>query len=353
MLKLNAELPRALGLWFSHHARYMPWRAEPTAYRVWVSEIMLQQTQVVTVIPYFERFLKRFPSVEKLARADEEDVLSMWSGLGYYSRARNLHKAARVIAESGMPTTRTEWLELPGVGEYTAGAVCSIALNLVEPILDGNVERVLSRFHRVGVGKKGLAGFKLRLWGLSRQWVEVGAAAGVEPRALNQALMELGALVCEPRAPRCASCPLRASCGAFRAGVVDRFPPVVKRAKVIDVSETVHLFFCEGRVLVQKREKGQWRAGLWDLPLAVPSWVKKLRPQSAGEEIHTQHIVTHHRIKRTTRVWKLARASGPAPAGYAWVTPLKPELATGAAFGKCVRKALATLSLKGGPKLVS
>ncbi|MGK5085911.1 A/G-specific adenine glycosylase [Bdellovibrionota bacterium FG-1] len=339
---VSPALVRGLAQWFSQHARLMPWRTDPTPYRVWISEIMLQQTQVVTVIPYFERFMKRFPTVLKLARAPEEEVLRLWSGLGYYSRARNLHKAARQIVETGMPLTRAQWLELPGVGAYTAGAVCSIALNLPEAILDANVERVLSRVYRVGLGKKGVGDFKRKLWARSQEWVAAGVAAGVSPRDLNQALMELGALVCLPRGPRCGECPLRGGCLAFGADVLERFPPSLKRAKPVEVSETVHLFLCDGKVLVQKRMEGQWRAGLWDLPLKIDSWVKKLKPRLVGE-VSTQHIVTHHRITRVTRVWKLGRVGVRArtPAGFAWVAPARPELATGAAFAKCVRKALA------------
>ena len=157
-----AKIFKEFGAWFERQQRVLPWRDQPTLYRVWVSEIMLQQTQVITVVPYFERFIAKFPDVHALARATEAEVTAQWAGLGYYSRARNLRKGAIAIeAEGRFPATRAEWLEIPGVGDYTAGAILSIAQNLPEPILDGNVERVLSRVRRVSRAR-GDAAFKSR-----------------------------------------------------------------------------------------------------------------------------------------------------------------------------------------------
>jgi len=171
--------------WFERQQRILPWRENPDTYRVWISEIMLQQTQVVTVIPYFEKFIARFPTVQALAQAPEEDVLLHWAGLGYYSRARNIHRAAKIIDQAGcFPSTREGWLEIPGVGHYTAGAILSISLNQPEAILDGNVERVLSRARRVS-RMKGDSFYKERLWRLSRIVVERAFDLKIPPRAAN------------------------------------------------------------------------------------------------------------------------------------------------------------------------
>src|SRR5512145_3517829 len=202
-LKTNAKLlQRSLLRWYKKHSRALPWRDEPTPYRVWISEIMLQQTQVKTVIPYYNRFLERFPNVETLAKAREEDVLALWAGLGYYSRARNLHKSAALIVHryGHFPADFDTILALPGIGRYTAGAICSIAFNQPKPILDGNVMRVLARLYGVA-GDPRAARPNARLWKLAEDLV-LRAAKTRQPRAcshLNQSLMELGALVCTPK----------------------------------------------------------------------------------------------------------------------------------------------------------
>jgi adenine-specific DNA glycosylase len=173
---------RSLGQWFERTSRVLPWRETPSPYRVWISEIMLQQTQVVTVVPYFERFLARFPTVESLAQASEDDVLLNWAGLGYYSRARNVHATAKqVAATGGFPASREAWLELPGVGPYTAGAISSIAYDQVEPILDGNVERVISRVKALD-RSRGDSAYKGHLWKLSGLSVQMAAEVEVRPR---------------------------------------------------------------------------------------------------------------------------------------------------------------------------
>ena len=200
-VKNPSHITRDLSSWFKKNARVLPWRSNPIPYWVWLSEIMLQQTQVATVIPYFEKFIKKFPTVHDLAQASLDEVYSLWAGLGYYSRARNLHKGAvemsRLIHEGkGFPKSRTEWLEIPGVGEYTAGAICSIALNQAEPIVDGNVVRVLSRVDAI----RKLDLKKTKIWDIATELVQ---QKRVEPRILNQALMELGATICKPKNPKC------------------------------------------------------------------------------------------------------------------------------------------------------
>lgn len=325
--------PRALNQWFATSQRVLPWRSEPTLYRVWISEIMLQQTQVVTVVPYFERFLRKFPSVELLAAVDEADVLALWAGLGYYSRARNLRRAAQQIVAAGdFPRDREGWEALPGVGPYTAGAILSIALDLPEAILDGNVERVLSRVHRVDRAA-GDAAYKSALWDHSRELVAVAAHEGVKPSVLNQALMELGAVICTPRSPRCGECPIAADCEARRGGVQAEYPPRKARKAWVDVREEVHCWISDDavgvpRVLLRRRAEGEWRAGLWDFPEAAPA--AGALPREVGQ-VQTRHVVTRHRIQRTTHIWNLARP----PRGQAdrrWVSLERPEVPVGAAL---------------------
>lgn len=336
---------QALGAWFERQKRVLPWRDEPSLYRVWVSEIMLQQTQVVTVVPYFERFLRRFPDVESLSRAAEEEVLGLWAGLGYYSRARNLRKGAqKIVADGRFPRTREEWLEIPGVGQYTAGAILSIALDLPEAILDGNVERVLSRLRRVG-REEGDAAYKEKLWALSRECVTKGAKAGVRPSVLNQALMELGATLCTPRAPRCGECPLRKACRARAKKDVEAWPPKRKKREWLEVGEEVHwISDQDGRVLVRLRDSGEWRSGLWDLPESFPDRLSGQSRAKALGSVETRHVVTRHRIHRVTQVWKLKLKPVPAKDSLGkkeklrWILPNESEVPVGSAFVKTMKK---------------
>jgi len=220
----QASLRHDLLSWFDRHRRDLPWRRTQDPYRIWVSEIMLQQTRVEAVLPYYERFLARFPSVDVLASAPIDDVLALWSGLGYYRRARQLHAAARRIAEAGeFPRTLDRLLELPGIGAYTAAAVASIAFGVAAPVLDGNVERVMAR-------RLALAEDPRR--GASRARLSAAAATLLDPSRpgdSNQALMELGATLCLPRQPRCLLCPLRPGCGAAAEGRPELYPPPRRR----------------------------------------------------------------------------------------------------------------------------
>ncbi len=226
MTPSEASLRRDLLSWFDRHRRDLPWRRTRDPYRIWVSEVMLQQTRVEAVLPYYERFLARFPSVDDLSSAPIDDVLALWSGLGYYRRARQLHAAARRIADAGQfPRTPDGLLELPGVGSYTAAAVASIAFGLNVPVLDGNVERVLAR-------RLALAEDPKR--GSSRALLMAAAAALLDPSRPgdgNQALMELGATLCLPRQPRCELCPLRPGCVAAGEGRPEMYPPPRRRRR--------------------------------------------------------------------------------------------------------------------------
>ena len=224
----RSERARLLS-WYRASARDLPWRRTRDPWAVWVSEIMLQQTRVETVVAYYERFLERFPTPAAMARAPEDAVLSVWSGLGYYRRARLLHAAAKLVVRDhagAVPRAREVRLTLPGVGRYTAGALGSIAFGLAEPIVDGNVARVLSRLRAIEA-PLGSRASDAALWAEAEALV-----VGADPGALNQALMELGATVCTPRAPRCDDCPIRASCRARAADRVDTLPlPRTRAAK--------------------------------------------------------------------------------------------------------------------------
>lgn len=241
----------------------MPWRDDPTPYRVWLSEIMLQQTRVDTVIPYFERFLERFPTVEALADAELQDVLKGWEGLGYYSRARNLHRAAgMVVRERGgeIPDTVDALRELPGLGPYTAAAVASIAFGRPEPVVDGNVLRVFTRFFAIDedIRKPRVRDELVRRL---RPAIEVS-----DPSDFNQAIMELGALVCTPRDPACETCPLAGGCRALDQGRVGELPVKSPAKRTPHHEIGVGVVWRGDRILIARRRDDQMLGGLWEFP---------------------------------------------------------------------------------------
>ena len=247
----------------------MPWRENRDPYRVWISEIMLQQTQVATVIPYFERFIKRFPTVKDLAAAPLEDVLQLWSGLGYYSRARNMHRGAKLIVErfdGKIPESSEEIREITGIGAYTAGAILSIAYGKPEPIVDGNVARVFSRLLRIhGDVRKGEP--NKQVWEAARELVMSGADQGLDPGDINQGVMELGATVCTPRAPTCESCPLSHGCQARKHKQQEQYPQIQKRAA--SPVWRLRAWVIEngaGELLFARRAPEGLFGGLWELP---------------------------------------------------------------------------------------
>ena len=251
--------------WYDRQKRDLPWRRTRDPYAIWLSEVMLQQTQVATVIPYWERFLQRFPTVEALAAAPLPDVLAGWRGLGYYSRARNLHRAAQeVVARFGgkLPSTAAELLTLPGFGRYTAGAVASIAFGEPAPLVDGNVARVLSRLFEVE-GAPGDRVREARLWALATELVH-----GERPGDFNQALMEHGATTCRPESPLCLLCPVRDACLAFRKGRVDELPPAKVRATPKKLTLALAVWPHAGTLLFARRADTGLFGGLWELPAA-------------------------------------------------------------------------------------
>ncbi len=282
---------RKLLRWYAAHARTLPWRATKDPYAIWVSEIMLQQTRAAAVVPYFERFLARFPNVEALARAREEEVLAAWSGLGYYGRARNLHRAAELIAAQGrFPRDYATIRQLPGVGEYTAAAVASIAFGLPHAAVDGNVVRVLSR---LTCTSEGLVGLALEL--LDR----------TDPGRYNQSLMELGAMVCLPGEPKCAMCPVAGLCEAKRQGRLRDFPVKKRRQARVRVAKTLLIVERRRELLLRRRN------GFWELPEAGD-----LPKAAAGEELgRFRHSIMNHNYVFTA---VSARAPG-TPEGFRWV----------------------------------
>ena len=249
--------------WFDTHQRAMPWRETPSPYRTWISEMMLQQTQVDTVIPYFGRFIKRFPTVEALATAPLDDVLKQWEGLGYYSRARNLHKAAQqvVAVHAGvLPTTYTELQTLPGIGPYAAAAIASIAYAVPVPVVDGNVLRVFARFWGLETD--------IRLPRIRQEIFDrlMPVIATQTPSMFNQAIMELGALVCTPKKPQCARCPLQPHCVAYATDQTETLPVKAKAKPVPHYVIGVGLVRYQGQILIAKRKESGMLGGLWELP---------------------------------------------------------------------------------------
>jgi A/G-specific adenine glycosylase len=254
---------RRLLAWYRRNARVLPWRGTGDPYHVWLSEIMLQQTQVATVVPYFHRFLAAFPTIDALAKAPEEAVLRQWEGLGYYRRARQLHRAAAVVvAEHAgqFPREAEAVRRLPGVGRYTAGAILSIAFDQSQPILEANTQRLHARLLALD-GNASQAENQRRLWSWAKQ-VLPSRGAG----ELNQAMMELGAAVCVPRQPRCNECPVEALCLARRAGLQQAIPPRARRPVSEAVRHAAVVVEQRGQVLLVRNEERQRWAGLWDFP---------------------------------------------------------------------------------------
>ncbi len=278
--------------WYHGHARDLPWRSSQDPYRVWVSEIMLQQTQVERVKEYFHNFLERFPTVFDLAKAEEAIVLKYWEGLGYYRRARQLHLAAKEIVsehEGEFPQSIRALQQLPGIGRYTAGAIASIAFDLPEPILEANSRRVLARLIHYD---SPLAGNKSEqpLWDVAAALVPRDGGAG----AFNQALMDLGSLVCRPVSPFCEECSLVDHCQAYQLGSVDRIPNVPKRKLIKKLDEKVYVLVHEGKLLVVRRQPGEWWEGLWDFPRAIPEHMSLRGSQRRLGSIC--YSVTNHKI---------------------------------------------------------
>ena len=336
-----SAIAAALLAWIdAGNLRDLPWRTEPRdPYAVWVSEIMLQQTQAATVIPYLQRWLERFPTVEALAAAEPDDVLKAWEGLGYYSRARNLHKAAGVVVQQHggrLPDDRRGLLALPGIGRYTAGAMLSLAFGQRAAVLDGNVRRVLARVYDVD-GEIGKSATETQLWHLAQELVEA-----VEPRQagpLNEALMDLGATVCLPQGPRCLLCPLYALCLARQRGTQEERPVRKARKPLPHFDVTAAVLRRPGQpeqFLIAQRPPEGMLGGLWEFPggkrhdgESLPDCLRREMQEELAVEVAVgepvavvRHAYTHFRI--TLHAFECQLLAGePQPIGVAdwrWTT---------------------------------
>jgi len=328
---------RHLLAWYDDHGRHdLPWQHPASPYRVWVSEVMLQQTQVGTVVPYFERFMAAFPDVESLAAAPVDRVLELWTGLGYYARARNLHRAARaVLAEHGgeLPRGVEALSALPGIGRSTAGAIASISQGLRAPILDGNVKRVLARFHAVD-GPVATAATQQQLWRHAETHTPRSRVADY-----TQAIMDLGATLCSRRAPHCGACPVAPRCAAQRQGRPERYPErAPKRPKPTRAAAFWLLVDSGGRCLLERRPPSGLWGGLWTPPerpleqdeaalldeLGLPAAAVAERFEAPP----FRHSFSHYHLHITPRTLRLDRSPSTVADGdrFRWVDPAVPAV---------------------------
>ena len=320
--------------WYAHHGRELPWRGQSDPYMVWVSEIMLQQTRVESVIPYFERWMEHFPNIHVLAAASEQDVLLVWEGLGYYSRARNLYKAARIVVDDfggELPHDLTALRQLPGIGRYTVGAIASIAFGLDVATLDGNLRRVFARVFDVSVPADSPKGEGI-LWALAEKHLPKGHAGDY-----NQALMDLGATLCLPRNPACLLCPISKLCKARALGLQEQRPVLKPKPGVPHYTVTAAVLRRDGKILLAKRLSKGLLGGMWEFPggkvengeTLAACLVREIR-EELGTEIQVgealgiyRHAYTHFRITLHAFLCELTEGE-PKPieaAALAWVDP--------------------------------
>jgi A/G-specific adenine glycosylase len=301
--------------WFDRHARDLPWRVEPRdPYAVWVSEIMLQQTRVATVIPYFERFMRRFPTVESLALAPADDVLAAWSGLGYYRRARAMHAAAKQIVEGGhssLPGDHAALLRLSGIGQYTAAAIASIAFGQPVAVVDGNVVRVLSRLTDDGEPMDTVSA-RRRIQSLADRLIDPD-----RPGPFNEAMMELGAVVCTPRSPSCGDCPWQERCLGLRAGRAEQLPVTLGRDASPHVALEAFVLLDQDRVLLCRRRAKGLFGGLWEPPMseAGREGLRRLEELVGrkGQRVRGKlvHVLTHRVLEVRVTRWLVERKCVP------------------------------------------
>ncbi len=329
---MTALSVRVLG-WYDQHGRKdLPWRQHHDPYRIWVSEIMLQQTQVVTVIPYYQRFVAQFPTVQALATAPVDEVLHLWTGLGYYARGRNLHATAKILVDDyhgEFPREIERVCQLPGIGRSTAGAILAFAFGQRHPILDGNVKRILTRYHRL-TGWPGRRSVEQQLWELAEQHTPNTRIADY-----TQAVMDLGATICRRVAPRCEACPLRKQCAAYRCGDPRAFPtPAPRRDKPAKAVSMVMIRNTDGVLLERRPATGIW-GGLWGFPECAPgadirATIKArygmiVKPEPCWDSI--RHSFTHFHLHITPVPAQLViNGSGiMETADLVWYNPLHPD----------------------------
>ena len=353
-----APISEKLLHWYDANARSLPWRFDPTPYKTWVSEIMLQQTRVETVIPYFERFIARFPEIGVLAAAEESDVLRLWEGLGYYSRARNLHKAARVMVEEyagQIPADIAALRSLPGIGAYTAGAIASIAFGAAEPALDANIRRVGARL--LDLHEPPGSEADRIMWEFCQRILPAQRSGD-----FNQALMDLASMVCTPEAPTCHLCPLKSDCLAFQSGTAAQLPVRKPKAKIPHKLVLAAVITRGDEVLLAQRPADGMLGKLWEYPggsvpeetSSLPGALRELMLSRFGFRIDVgaplgsyKHAYTHFRITLQTFRCELPGASPlPLPPGFAWA--LIGELST-FPMGKVARQISHNLAKKTPP----
>ncbi len=354
------ELRRCLLEWFAGHRRVLPWRQEPTPYRVWVSETMLQQTQVATVLPYYERFLARFPTVQALAAADLADVLKVWEGMGYYRRAHHLHQAAQIVVRDyngELPSDEAALLALPGIGRYTAGAIRALAFGLPVPVVDGNVRRVLARLDDIATPVAEPATSE-RLWERAAELVDPE-----QPGDFNQALMELGATLCRPRRPACDRCPLAAFCLARARGTQEQRPvrrPRRQPPHYDVVAGIVWHASLPDRFLIARRPSDGMLGGLWEFPggkrqpgESLPQALERELAEELGIRVAVgrhvlsfDHAYSHFRI--TLHAYHARHLDGePQSLGVAAWRWVRAEELEAFAFARTDRRIIAALATEG------
>lgn len=304
---MSSPIAHRLLEWYSRNARQLPWRGLNDPYAIWISETMLQQTRVDTVIPYFLNWMKKFPTVASLASATQQEVLSAWEGLGYYGRARNIHQAAKIIVEhygGQLPRDLQQLQKLPGIGRYTAGAIASIAFGMDVPTLDGNIRRVLARLFDVQEPARSVLGER-RLWELVAANLPPGKAGDY-----HQALMDLGATICTPRQPKCPECPVRDFCQAYSLGIQEERPVLKPRPALPHYRVTAAIIQRDGRFLIARRPQNGLLGGLWEFPGGkqqygedLPACLQREICEELGIEIQVgepagiyRHAYTHFRV---------------------------------------------------------
>ena len=307
--------------WFKENGRSLPWRETRDPYAIWLSEIILQQTRIEQGRPYWERFMKQWPTVEALAQATEDEVLREWQGLGYYSRARNLHTAAQqIVARGGFPTTLEGIKALKGVGDYTAAAIGSIAFNLPAAVVDGNVYRVLARHFGIDTPINTTEGKKLfaalaqdQLSSITDHRSPLPLEGSGEAALYNQAIMDFGAIQCTPSNPQCLQCPLQDSCIAFREGRTDALPVKQKTLKVKERQLTYIYIRCNGYTALHRRPAGDIWQGLYE------PWLTDEVPQGAVlQRQHVKHVLTHRILYADFWLWEVDKRPT-LPEGYFWI----------------------------------